>query len=102
MRAMSRNTAINELVEDAEALLSKLGDLKSPDIQALRDRVEAGIADAKKSLSRQVSAGADRLQEVTESVVDYVRENPWAAVAAGTAIAVALIYVAFSSRAEDD
>jgi ElaB/YqjD/DUF883 family membrane-anchored ribosome-binding protein len=93
---MSKNTSTNELVADAEALLSKLGDLKS------RDKVEAGIADAKKGLSRQVQAGADRLQEVTESVVGYVRENPWVAVAAGTAIAVALIYIAFSGRSEDD
>ncbi len=93
---------MSQLVSDAEALLSKLGDLKSPDIQALRDKVEAGIADAKKGLSRQVRAGTDRLQDVTESVVDYVQENPWVAVAAGTAIAVALIYIAFSGRTEDD
>jgi ElaB/YqjD/DUF883 family membrane-anchored ribosome-binding protein len=99
---MDKNTSISELVADAEALLSRLGDLKSPETQALRDKVEAGIADAKKSLSRHVQAGTDRLQEVTESVVDYVRENPWVAVAAGTAIAVALIYIAFSARSEED
>lgn len=99
---MDKNTSINELVADAEALLSKLGDLKSPDIQALRNKVETGIADAKKSMSRQARAGAERLQEMTESVVDYVQENPWIAVAAGTAIAVALIYIAFSGRSEDD
>jgi ElaB/YqjD/DUF883 family membrane-anchored ribosome-binding protein len=64
--------------------------------------VEAGIADAKKSLTRQVRWGADRVQEMTESVVEYVQENPWVAVAAGTAIAVALIYVAFSGRNEED
>jgi ElaB/YqjD/DUF883 family membrane-anchored ribosome-binding protein len=99
---MDKNTSINELVADAEALLAKLGDLKSPDIQSLRDKVEAGIADAKKNLSRQVQSGTDRLQEMTESVVEYVQENPWVAVAAGTAIAVALIYIAFSARSEDD
>jgi len=95
---MDKNTSLSELVADAEALLSKLADVKTPDIQALRDKVEAGIADAKKSLSR----GTDRVQELTESVVGYVRENPWVAVAAGTAIAVALIYIAFSGRAEED
>jgi ElaB/YqjD/DUF883 family membrane-anchored ribosome-binding protein len=99
---MDKNTSLGELVKDAEALLSKLGDLESPDIQALRNKVEAGIADAKKSLSRQVDTGAERVQELTESVVAYVRENPWVAVAAGTAIAVALMYVAFAGRAEDD
>jgi ElaB/YqjD/DUF883 family membrane-anchored ribosome-binding protein len=102
MATMDKNTSIGELVTDAEALLSKLGDVKSPDIQALRDKVEAGIADAKKSLSRQVHAGTERLQDLTESVVDYVKENPWVAVAAGTAIAVALMYIAFSGRSEDD
>jgi ElaB/YqjD/DUF883 family membrane-anchored ribosome-binding protein len=39
---------------------------------------------------------------MTESVVEYVQENPWVAVAAGTAIAVALIYIAFSGRNEED
>lgn len=99
---MDKNTSIDELVADAEALLSKLGDIKSPDIQALRTKVETGIADAKRSMSRQARAGAERFQEMTESVVDYVQENPWIAVAAGTAIAVALIYIAFSGRSEDD
>jgi len=99
---MDKNSSINELVTDAEALLSKLGDIKSPDIQALRTKVESGIADAKKSVSRQARAGAEHLQEMTESVVEYVQENPWVAVAAGTAIAVALIYIAFSARSEDD
>jgi ElaB/YqjD/DUF883 family membrane-anchored ribosome-binding protein len=45
-----------------------------------------------------VQLGAERLRQVTDSVVSYVQENPWVAVAAGTAIAVALIYVAFSAR----
>jgi ElaB/YqjD/DUF883 family membrane-anchored ribosome-binding protein len=99
---MDKNTSINELVADAEALLSKLGDLTSPDIQSLRSKVEAGIADAKKNLSRQLQTGTDRVQDMTESVVEYVQENPWVAVAAGTAIAVALIYIAFSARSEDD
>ena len=98
---MDKNTSLNDLIADAEVLLAKLGDLKTPDVQALRDKVEAGIADAKKSLKRQAQWGADRVQEVTESVVEYVKENPWVAVAAGTAIAVALLYVAFSGRNED-
>jgi ElaB/YqjD/DUF883 family membrane-anchored ribosome-binding protein len=102
MAPMDKNTSLNDLIADAEALLAKLGELKTPDIEALRDKVEAGIADAKKSLKRQAQWGADRVQEVTESVVEYVKENPWVAVAAGTAIAVALVYIAFSSRSDED
>ena len=99
---MDKNTSLNDLIAESEALLAKLGELKGPDIQGLRDKVEAGITDAKKSLKRQVKWGSDRAQEVTETVVEYVRENPWVAVAAGTAIAVALIYIAFSGRSEQD
>jgi ElaB/YqjD/DUF883 family membrane-anchored ribosome-binding protein len=102
MAPMDKNTSLNDLIADAEALLAKLGEFKTPEIQALRDKVEAGIADAKKSLKRQAQWGADRVQEVTESVVAYVKENPWVAVAAGTAIAVALVYIAFSSRGDED
>ena len=102
MGPMDKQTSLNDLIADAEALLARLGEFKTPDIQALRDKVESGIADAKKNLKRQAQWGADRVQEVTESVVDYVKENPWVAVAAGTAIAVALIYIAFSSRGDQD
>jgi ElaB/YqjD/DUF883 family membrane-anchored ribosome-binding protein len=101
MLPMDKHTSLNELIADAEALLAKLADLKTPDVQVLRERVEAGIADAKKNLKRQAQWGAERVQEVTESVVEYVKENPWVAVAAGTAIAAALIYIAFSGRDED-
>jgi ElaB/YqjD/DUF883 family membrane-anchored ribosome-binding protein len=101
MVRMDKNTSLNDLIADAETLLAKLGEFKTPDLQALRDKVESGIADAKKSLKRQGQWGADRVQEVTESVVDYVKENPWVAIAAGTAIAVALLYIAFSSRDDD-
>jgi ElaB/YqjD/DUF883 family membrane-anchored ribosome-binding protein len=93
---------LNELIADAETLLSKLGELKTPEVEALREKVQAGIADARKSLKRQVQWGADQVREATESVVEYVKENPWVAVAAGTAIAAALIYIAFSSRGDED
>jgi ElaB/YqjD/DUF883 family membrane-anchored ribosome-binding protein len=60
------------------------------------------LADAKRAASDQVQLGAEKLREVTGSVVAYVRENPWIAVAAGTAIAVAFLYMAFSAQGSDD
>jgi ElaB/YqjD/DUF883 family membrane-anchored ribosome-binding protein len=92
------NESMDQLVADAEELLSKLKDTGNPEIQKLRAKVQAGIAEAKQAATEQVTLGAERLRQVTDSVVSYVQENPWVAVAAGTAIAVALIYVAFSAR----
>jgi ElaB/YqjD/DUF883 family membrane-anchored ribosome-binding protein len=90
--------AIEQLVSDAEELLAKLHDASNPEIKKLRAKVEAGIAEARRGAVEQVQLGAEKLRQVTDSVVSYVQENPWVAVAAGTAIAVALIYVAFSGR----
>jgi ElaB/YqjD/DUF883 family membrane-anchored ribosome-binding protein len=95
---MNSSETIDRLVSDAEELLSRLKDASNPEIQKLRAKVESGIAEAKHAAAEQVQLGAERLRQVTDSVVSYVQENPWVAVAAGTAIAVALIYVAFSGR----
>jgi ElaB/YqjD/DUF883 family membrane-anchored ribosome-binding protein len=92
------NSAMDQLVSDAEELLSKLQDASNPEIKKLRAKIESGIAEAKQAAAAQVEMGAEKLRQVTDSVVSYVQENPWVAVAAGTAIAVALLYVAFSGR----
>jgi len=99
---MSSSEAMDQLVADAEELLAKLKDAGNPEIQKLRSKVESGIAEAKRSATQHVQLGAEKLRQVTDSVVEYVQENPWVAVAAGTAIAVALLYVAFSGRNDRD
>lgn len=90
--------SISRLVSDAEELLEKLGDSASPDIRRLRDKVESSVSNIRGVLANKTKASADQFRETTKSVVEYVQENPWVAVAAGTAIAVALLYVAFSGR----
>jgi ElaB/YqjD/DUF883 family membrane-anchored ribosome-binding protein len=99
---MNSTEAMDNLVSDAEELLAKLKDTSNPDIQKLRTKVESGIAEAKQAATQQAQLGAEKLRQVTDSVVSYVQENPWVAVAAGTAIAVALIYVAFSGGNSGD
>ena len=99
---MNNNNAMDQLVSEAEELLSKLQDASNPEIKRLRSKVESGLAEAKRAASDQVQLGAEKLRQMTNSVVEYVRENPWVAVAAGTAIAVALFYMAFSGRDADD
>lgn len=99
---MNNKNAMDQLVSEAEELLSKLQDASSPEIKRLRTKVESGLTEAKRAASDQVQLGAERLRQLTGSVVEYVQENPWVAVAAGTAIAVALLYMAFSGRDADD
>lgn len=95
---MDYDKSMHLLIADAEQLLSKLVDVKSPEIVALREKVESGIAETKNMIADRAQVSAETIRKMTTSVVGYVQENPWVAVAAGTAIAVALFYVAFSSR----
>jgi ElaB/YqjD/DUF883 family membrane-anchored ribosome-binding protein len=91
-------TSMHDLVAEAEEMLGKLKDATSPEILKLREKVRSSVEDMKSGLADRTRASAAQIRAATESVVEYVQENPWVAVAAGTAIAVALIYVAFSGR----
>jgi ElaB/YqjD/DUF883 family membrane-anchored ribosome-binding protein len=95
---MDPDKSMQLLIADAEQLLSKLGDVKSPEILALRERVESGIAETKNRIADQARVSAESIRKMTNSVVGYIQENPWVAIAGGTAIAVALFYVALSRR----
>jgi ElaB/YqjD/DUF883 family membrane-anchored ribosome-binding protein len=99
---MENLRTMNQLVNEAEELLAKLGKSANPEVRQLRDKVESSIEDMKGVLSNQAQAGMDKIREATKSVVEYVQENPWIAVASATAVAVALLYVAFSGRDERD
>jgi ElaB/YqjD/DUF883 family membrane-anchored ribosome-binding protein len=41
---------LDQLIDDAEELLTKLADAHDPDIQKLRDRVDEAVADARRCL----------------------------------------------------
>lgn len=90
--------AMSDLVADAEDLLQKLGDSSEPKVKELKGRLEDSLEGMREQLREQMRAGSESLEEVAATVVKVVRENPWIALAAGTAVAVALVYVAFADR----
>ena len=90
--------AMSDLVADAEDLLEKMGDSTEPKVKELRGRLEDSLQGMRQQLKEQVRASTESFEEVAQTVVKVVRENPWIALAAGTAVAVALVYVAFTGR----
>lgn len=56
MPAMTRSQKLDELVGCVEDLLARLPENLSPEIAALRDKVDVGIFDAWTSIARQASA----------------------------------------------
>ena len=90
--------SVDQLVSDAEELLSKLGSAASPEIRGLRDKVESSIGEMKDVISRRAKDGVDTAQDVAKSVIEFVQDNPAVAIAAGAAIAVGLIYMGLTQR----
>ncbi|HEY2685941.1 MAG TPA: DUF883 family protein [Steroidobacteraceae bacterium] len=95
---MDKFKAMSDLVADAEELLVKLGNSASPEVKALRDKVEQSIDDMKSQVRSKVRIGADAAQELGANIVEYAQENPWVAAAAATTVAVAFIFLAMHQR----
>ena len=91
---MNRLDRLDELIDGAEELLTKLADAHDPNIQRLRDRVDHAIADAMRTLSRQDDEASLRLRDIAHTIDDYVRDYPWLAVLAGVVVAGTAAFIA--------
>jgi len=91
---MNRLDRLDELIDGAEELLTKLADAHDPNIQRLRDRVDHAIADARRTLSRQDNEATLRLRDIANTIDDYVRDYPWLAVLAGVVVAGTAAFIA--------
>ena len=84
---MEKLDRLDELIDGAEELLTKLADAHDPDIQRLRDRVDQSVADATRTLSRQNDDASMRLRDIANTLDDYVRDYPWLALLTGVLVA---------------
>ena len=91
---MDKLDRLDELIDGAEELLTKLADAHDPNIQRLRDRVDHAIADATRTLSRQDDEASLRLRDIANTVDDYVRDYPWLAVLTGVLVAGTAAFIA--------
>jgi ElaB/YqjD/DUF883 family membrane-anchored ribosome-binding protein len=88
---------LDQLIDDAEELLTKLADAHNPEIQILRDRVDHAIGDARRAITQQGDDASVRLRDIANSIDDYVRDYPWLAVAAGIMAAATVAFIAGSA-----
>jgi ElaB/YqjD/DUF883 family membrane-anchored ribosome-binding protein len=89
---------LDELIDGAEDLLTKLADAHNPEIQYLRDRVDQAIRDARRHIARQGEAASPQLREIVNIIDDYVRDYPWLALATGMLVAGTVAYLAGTAR----
>jgi ElaB/YqjD/DUF883 family membrane-anchored ribosome-binding protein len=90
-------TDLKAVVADAEELLKATAGAAGERVGAVRAKAEATLRAAKDRLSEIDDAIVDRAKHAARATDDYVRENPWGAVAIA-AVAGLLVGVLISRR----
>jgi ElaB/YqjD/DUF883 family membrane-anchored ribosome-binding protein len=96
-----KSSTLDDLVANAKDLLEQLKGITTPDVAALKARVGSAI-DSIQGTVRDTSAKAEvELREAADTVDQYVREYPWAAILITAAVAGAAGFVAGSTAGRD-
>ncbi len=84
---MSKSRILENLSNDVEELLGKLGSDLSPEVRELRDRLGKGIAETRQSADRAAAEANSALRNYAGVADEYIHDSPWIAI--GTAAATA-------------
>lgn len=84
---------LRNLVSDAEELLKATATQAGEKVTIARQKVEQSLVEGKKALADAEQVVREKSKEYAEIADDYVRENPWnaIAVAAGTGLLLGLL-----------
>src|SRR4029079_10829221 len=72
---------LNRIVDQAESLLRSLGDQSGEAAEAVRGRVTQTLNQAKSRLADAAGNAEEVAESLADRADDYVRKNPWQAVA---------------------
>ena len=84
---------IKNLMADVEDLVSRVADVKDPDVARIRDKVQATLASTRDSLLSGAETVRRQARQVAATTDDYVRTSPWQALGIAAIAGVALGYV---------
>jgi ElaB/YqjD/DUF883 family membrane-anchored ribosome-binding protein len=96
-----KDTATGEfknLISDVEDLVSKVSDLKDPEITKLRNKVQNAIATARDTISSGADTVRRQASQAASSTDDFVRDSPWQAIGIAALVGVAVGFLAASRR----
>jgi ElaB/YqjD/DUF883 family membrane-anchored ribosome-binding protein len=86
---MNTFMSMSNLVADAEDLLAKLGNSTSPEIRALKNKLERSILEMKEEFRLRVKKSSGHTEDFTQSVVSFWQRNAMIPViAAATAVVI--------------
>jgi ElaB/YqjD/DUF883 family membrane-anchored ribosome-binding protein len=98
---LNNSRKFQQLATDVEELLARLDDEHSPQLDKLRDRVEATISEVKSTLSNQGKSTTAQVRRYAGIANDYITGYPRAAFASGILIGAALGFLIASARSRD-
>jgi ElaB/YqjD/DUF883 family membrane-anchored ribosome-binding protein len=98
---LNNSRIFQQLAADVEELLARLDDEHSPQLDKLRERVEATISEVKSGLTGQGKSTAAQVRRYAGIADDYITGYPRAAFASGILIGAALGFLIAGARSED-
>lgn len=92
---------LNRIVDQAETLLRSLGEQGGEAAEAVRGRVTQTLQQAKARLAESASDAEQVAESLADRADDYVRTNPWQAVALAALLgSVLTLLITKSTRRE--
>jgi len=84
---------LNRIVEQAETLLRTLGEETGDAAEAVRERVTQTLNQARARLATTAAGAEEVAQSLADRADDYVRKNPWQAVAVAALLGGVVTYL---------
>jgi ElaB/YqjD/DUF883 family membrane-anchored ribosome-binding protein len=82
------------LISDVEDLVTRVADVKDPDIARIRDKVTDAIASARDAISSRADSLRRQATDAASTTDDFVRDSPWQAIGIAALVGVAVGYLA--------
>ena len=95
---LNNSRKFQQLATDVEELLARLDDEHSPQLDKLRDRVEATLSEVKSTLTNQGKSTAAQVRRYAGMADDYITGYPRTAFASGILIGAALGFLIASAH----
>jgi len=95
---MSYERQVGRLMQDAKELVTKLRDVKNPEVQRLRDRVDVCILRTEDSAPRRGKPRPLNVTRIPGSLFHYVHEHPWLAIVTAASLAYTVAHLSTASR----
>lgn len=76
---------LKSVIQDAEAWLTRGGQMTGEELQAAKAKFERTLSGAKADLIRFEETVVEKTKEAAKATDEYVHENPWKAVGIGAA-----------------